>query len=518
MILSINDITDQAKAAEAVANEAILRRVLIQNSRDGIVILDDSGKVFEANRRFCEILGYTPEEIKNLYVWDWDTWDRDNLLKSIRSLGEAGDHFEIKQKRKDGTMIDVEVSLNGATIAGEKMIFSVCRDITQRKQMERALRESEEKFSKAFHAGPEIAAITTLKDGKFIDINENYVLFTGYTREDLIGQTPRSLGIWVNPEDRIDMLKTLETEGKVSKKEYRFYNKSGQIRTWLFSADQVAIGDEPCLLCVSIDITDQKLIEAKAQEAENLREIDKLRRELLANVSHELRTPLASIKGFTTMLMDYGKRLKPSEKQEYLDTIDKNADRLVELIEQLLEMSRLGAGMVAIKKKPTNVAELCRSVVKEARVRASNHIFTLDIPRRLPLVEIDDRRIRQVLDNLINNSVKYSDAGTEIIVSARKKDNDMLFAVIDYGSGIPEKDIPHVFERMFSVRSRKNPLITGAGLGLAICKGLIEAHDGKIWCESKEGAGTSCFFTVPLKAKPTQDTADAGKKKPAAKK
>ena len=108
MILSINDVTDQSKAEEAIANEVILRRILIQNSRDGIVIIDSSGKVFEANRKYCEMLGYTPEEIKNLYVWDWDhAIDRRRLQEMIDTVDDTGDHFETRHWRKDGSFYDV---------------------------------------------------------------------------------------------------------------------------------------------------------------------------------------------------------------------------------------------------------------------------------------------------------------------------------------------------------------------------------------------------------------------------
>jgi PAS domain S-box-containing protein len=499
VILSINDVTDQVKAEEAIASEAMLRRVMIENSRDGIVIIDEEGKVFDANRKYCEMLGYTREEIKHLNVWDWDTAiKREKLDYMVRTVDENGDHFETRHRRKDGTIYDVEISSSGTYISGKKMIFCVCRDITERKSVEKALRESEELFSKAFHSNPEASAITTLQDGTYIDINDNYIQSLGYSREELVGHTAKDLGIWADIEERADLYKTLSEYGKVNKKEYRFRAKSGDIHTWLFSAEPLVIGGQPCLLGVSLDITNQKLIEAKVQEAENLQLVEKLRRELLANVSHELRTPLAGIKGFTTMLLDYGKRLKANEKRDYLETIDKNADRMVELIEQLIEMSRLGAGMVMIRKKSTNVNKLCRTVIDEAQERAPDHAFILDLPRKLPMIEIDDARIKQVLDHIIDNAVKYSKAMTKITLSVRKAKEDLLFCVTDHGSGIPKEDIPHIFERMFMSRHKTQDGTTGAGLGLTICKGLVEAHNGKIWVESEEGVGSRCFFTLPI--------------------
>jgi PAS domain S-box-containing protein len=500
MILSITDITDQVKAEEAIASEAILRQVLIQNSRDGIVILDNDGKVYNGNLKFCEMLGYTSDEIMNLHVWDWENIARPEQMRGkLDSIGDAGDHFETQHRRKDGSIFDVEISTNSGVISGKRLYFCVCRDITERKLIEKALRESEEMFSKAFHNSPELIAITTIKDGKYIDVNENYTTYLGYTREELVGHTVSELGLLVNPEESADMFKTLKEEGKVSKKEYKFRTKSGETRTWLFSAEPLTFGGEPCLLVISVDMTEQKLIEAKVREAENLQQVEKLRRELLANVSHELRTPLAGIKGFTTMLLDYGKRLKADEKQEYLETIDKNADRMVELIEQLLEMSRLGAGMIMIRKKPTDVIKLCKSVIEDAKERTANHAFILDLPRRLPLIEIDDRRIKQVLTHVIDNAARFSSAGTEIALSVRKNKDEMLFCVTDHGSGIPQEDLTHIFDRMFIPKSKPRSGVSGTGLGLSICKGLIEEHNGRIWIESEEGVGSKCYFTLPLK-------------------
>jgi PAS domain S-box-containing protein len=508
MLLTINDITDQEKAEEAIAKEAILRRVLIQNSKDGIVILNKDGNVYDANRKFCEMLGYTPEEMKALNVSDWENViTQPELLEMLNSVNDQGDHIETQHRRKDGSVYDVEISTNGAVVSGQKLVFCVCRDITARKQMEKALRESEEMFSKAFHASPEVTAITTLDEGRYVDINENYYNVMGYSREELVGHTARELGIWARPEQRDNMFRKLAEQGKVSKQEYMFRTKSGEILTWLFSAVPVTIGDKPCLMGVSIDITAQKIIEAKARETENLKEVEILRRELLANVSHELRTPLASIKGFTTMLIDYGRRLKANEKLDYLKTIDNNADRMVELIEQLLEMSRLGSGMMSIRKKPADVKALCRSTIAAARKRAANHLFYLDLPKKLPLVDIDDDRIRQVLDHLIDNAVKYSKPGTEITLSVRKTPDDVLFVLADQGSGITDEDMPHIFERMFTSTNKSKSAVSGAGLGLSISKGLIEAHHGKIWFESEVGVGSKCFFTLPLKS----DQVESGK-------
>ena len=131
------DITERKRAEEALADEANRRRILMEGSKDGIVILDQDGKVFEANRRYAEMLGYSPDEVRQLHVWDWDTqWTRDQLIKMFRSVDEAADHFETRHRRKDGTVYDVEISSNRAICSGQTLIFCVCRDITERKRAE----------------------------------------------------------------------------------------------------------------------------------------------------------------------------------------------------------------------------------------------------------------------------------------------------------------------------------------------------------------------------------------------
>jgi PAS domain S-box-containing protein len=225
--------------------------------------------VYEANRRFADMLGYSPEEVLKLNVWDWEfLYPPEQVREMIRTVDEAGDHFITQHKRKDGTTYDVEISTNGAMFAGQKLIFCVCRDISERTRMEKALKESEEKFSKAFHSSPDAIAITTLKDGKYIEVNDSYIQFTGYTSQELIGRRSTDISIWANPKTRARMLKTLKEQGKVRNEEYNIRMKSGEIRTWLFSAENIDIAGEPCLIGVSVDITERKRAEEVISERE----------------------------------------------------------------------------------------------------------------------------------------------------------------------------------------------------------------------------------------------------------
>jgi PAS domain S-box-containing protein len=256
------DITERKLMEKALADEATRRRILVEQSRDGIVILDQNGAVYEANHRFAEMLGYSPEEVLKLNVWDWEyLYPPEQVREMIRTVDEAGDHFITQHKRKDGTTYDVEISTNGAMFAGQKLIFCVCRDISERTRMEKALRESEEKFSKAFHSSPASISISRLSDGKFIEVNESFLRDKGYTRDEVIGHNSLDLGIWENIDNRYKILKTLQEGGKVQNQVINYRTKSGSHRIGLVSADLINIGNEPYLIILNNDITQQKQAE-----------------------------------------------------------------------------------------------------------------------------------------------------------------------------------------------------------------------------------------------------------------
>jgi PAS domain S-box-containing protein len=510
LLIFIADITNVKKIEEALRESENKLSVAFRASPHALAIVTmGEGKFIEVNDNVCRLTGYSREEIIGHTVEELQIWgDQVFRARMAKALWEKGrvNNEELEWRTRTGEKITMLMSAEIAEIGGKKCIVASITDITYLKKIEQDLRKSEERFVKAFNSSPGILSITKASDGTFMEINDSFTRVFGFTRAETIGHKSLEMNIWVNPDDRKNMIRQLMENGHVRNEETLHRTKSGDIRTLLFSAESIEFDGEPCVLAMTNDITEYKRMEAEAREAANLRELDRLRTELLANVSHELRTPLAGIKGFATMLIDYEKRLSAQEKHEYLETIDKNTDRMVGLIEQLLEMSRLGSGMLSIKKAPTDIVELCQTVVIEARVRAPAHNFTLDLPPKLPTMNIDNKRIHQVLDNIINNAVKFSNAGTEIKLSVRQVDDNILFSVTDHGIGIPKKDLPNLFQRMFHPTHLQKMGTGGAGLGLSISKGLIEAHGGKIWIESKEGVGTQCYFTLPINGQQESDT------------
>jgi two-component system NtrC family sensor kinase len=182
------NITERKKAEQVLADEATRRRILVDESSDGIVVLDEKGKVYEANKRFAEMLGYTYKEAQKLSVWDWEfLFPREQVAEMIASIGPEGDHFETKHRRKDGSTFDVEISTNGAVVSGQKLIFCVCRDITERKQAEAALAEAEKKYKNLVEATSDLIWEADTQ-GIYTFVSPNIKDLLGYEVEEVVGK------------------------------------------------------------------------------------------------------------------------------------------------------------------------------------------------------------------------------------------------------------------------------------------------------------------------------------------
>jgi signal transduction histidine kinase/PAS domain-containing protein len=257
----------------------------------------------------------------------------------------------------------------------------------------------------------------------------------------------------------------------------------------------------------AIAIRNIHLLEEEAAARREAEQANQLKLKFLAMISHELRTPLTSIKGFSTTLLAEDIEWPPAKQRDFLQTIDEESDKLGDLIEQLLDMSRMEAGILRISPKKQSLNDVFISSEAQMRAITSDHVLALEIIPDLPPVIVDAQRIAQVLTNLAGNAAKYSPPQTRITVSAYPVDNAIQIDVADQGIGIPAKDRQHVFEAFRQLENTSSNRNRGAGLGLAICKGLVEAHGGRIWIQERTEPGTVISFTLPIRAR----SADLGK-------
>src|SRR6266571_2390046 len=227
------------------------------------------------------------------------------------------------------------------------------------------------------------------------------------------------------------------------------------------------------------------------------RELEEFKTTLLAAVGHEVRTPLAAIKGYASTLLQEDITWPLADQRHFLQTISSEADRLAQLVSNLLDLSRQEAGLLLLKRVPTRIQNLVAKTIE--RLNHSGVTISVQLPDDLPLVNIDSGRIEVVLHNLVANALVYGEG--EVHITAEKREDAIIVAVSDNGPGIDPDELPHVFERFYRARHGRQQRSGGTGLGLAICKAFIEAHGGIIWIESSMH-GTTISFSLPLAVEP----------------
>jgi hypothetical protein len=222
--------------------------------------------------------------------------------------------------------------------------------------------------------------------------------------------------------------------------------------------------------------------------------IDRARADLISTVSHEIRSPLTSVKGFTSTLLSKWDRFSDEQKQVMLQTINYDADRVTRLLGDLLDVSRLEAGRLELKRQEVDVVALATDAVTRLRLDAEQHALEVAFPNDFPKVTADPNRIEQVLMNLVENAIKYAKPG-RVIVSGVDEDDFVRVRVTDEGEGIPADHLPHIWTKFY--RRGSGERRSGTGLGLYICKGIIDAHGGELSVEKSDGTGSVFVFTLP---------------------
>ena len=318
----------------------------------------------------------------------------------------------------------------------------------------------------------------------FTDVNQAACHLLGYTRDEFLNKTIFD----VITEEDADRLKAVRDRllvpGEVERGEWILRRKNGSVVPAEVSANILSDGRWQAF---SRDITERKNIEEALRRAVTARDW------MLRIVAHDLRNPIASIIQSATL----AQRGPEPDRMNKLGTIVRAAARMDQLTQGLLDVSLIEAGQLKIDVDHVNVSDVVLDVVDAQRPLASSSGLTIrvDVAHDGDMVWANRERLHEVFENLIGNAIKFTEAGGHITVSAAPRNGDVLFSIADTGRGIPPESLPHVFEPFWQVVSRAGRL--GAGLGLAITKGIVEAHGGRIWVESAAGRGSTFFFTIP---------------------
>ncbi|HEY2524178.1 MAG TPA: ATP-binding protein, partial [Candidatus Binataceae bacterium] len=392
------------------------------------------------------------------------------------------------------------------------------RERTQQYQAlrERDLRlgESEEKFRRVFETSSDAIVITRTPDGHIIDVNREFADRTGYSRDEAIGRLPLDLNLWDDLEQAKLLSDEIKTTGFARNVEVRFRMRSGESVTALISSVRAIINGEECVISTVRDVTElRKAHEALVAAREVALAASEAKSQFLSCMSHEIRTPLNVILGSADLLTDT--QLGP-EQRHYVDRVVNNGANLLELLNSILDLTRVESGQLSLEQTPFNVAELVERVADTLAIRARETQvelvvrFAPDLPATLVG---DPLRLNQVLTNLVGNALKFTERGEVVVEIGRdaqsREPGALRFSVSDTGIGIPPEKLTSIFSPFAQADSSTTRKYGGSGLGLAIVERLVHLMGGRVWVESAVGKGSVFHFTARLGVPPGLSDAPA---------
>ena len=517
-----NDITERKRAEEALRQSEERYALVARGANDGIWDWNLCDNSVYFSPRYLEILGYAPGEMALLV----DEWTKrihpDDAEAVIRENKRCADGMvdlfssEYRLRHRDGTyrwILGRGTSLRDADGRVVRMA-GTHTDITRRKKDEVALRESQDQLAKIFRFTPVGITLTTRRDSRILDVNEACTRMFGFAKADVLGHTTLELGIWRRMEDRDKLLAAMPRSGSVVGMEVELRHKSGAPIVALCSAVYNQAYGEPCILSVLVDITERKAMEQALVRAKEAAETaNRAKSEFLSTMSHEIRTPMNTILGMVDVLA----ATPLSERQTHaIQAIELAGANLLGLLNNILDLSHIEAGGLIMEEQRCDPAELAGRVVDMLLPDATRKGLDLrltvadDLPRAILCCQ---ERIRQVLVNLVGNALKFTPQG-EIEVGLgrdtepRTGEPRLVISVRDTGIGIAPDKQPLIFDRFTQVNAGSNRQFGGVGLGLAICKRLVDMMGGHIGVQSREGQGAT--FTVHLPLREAADQASPG--------
>jgi len=372
------------------------------------------------------------------------------------------------------------------------------RAIDELRASEARLRESEERFSKAFHNCQGALAIVSLEDGRYLDVNEGFVRTYGYSREEALGKTSLDLGLWQEPAHRERLFERLRATGSFRNEETVMRRHDGQILTTVESADVIEIAGHPCVIVFALDITDRKRAETEAFHAlRKERELSQLKTSFVSLVSHEFRTPLEIILSSGEILERYHDRLATEQRARQLRAITGSVRRMAHMMNEVLLLGRFDAGRMEFQPAPVDLHSFCQRIADDIAAATDRRCpIHLDLQGNLSNAGGDEALLGHIFTNLLSNAVKYSPHGHPVRFEVRRHMNEAVFTVEDHGVGIPETDRARLFSAFH--RGSNVGQAPGSGLGLVIVRRCTDLHRGSLRFSSKEGTGTAFEVRIPL--------------------
>ncbi len=487
---------DEREALEAVASAAAAE-VSLARERDfgvqvmsalgqGIVVLESDGRVEYANPSVLRMLAAAPAWLSGRTLWSVALPEDAADIEGVHTRALAGERSggEVRLRREDGEILYAylagapRLGPDGA-VAGTLVTLS---NMTGRRQAEQARTEADDRFRRLSEASEE--GIVIHDAGKVLDANRAAAHIFGFAdASELLGRT---LFDSIAPESREIAMRHLAS-GSADALDVSGLRRDGGRFPVQLRERPIVHGGRTARVVAVRDLSEQHVVE-------------RLKDEFVSVVSHELRTPLTSLRG-SLGLLGSG-RLNQHQARRMLEVAVQNTDRLVRLINDILDVERIGSGQAAMEMRPTPVSALVDQAVAAVRGLAEKSRTRITATVGRLQVRADADRIVQVLVNLLSNAIKFSPEGSRVRVSVETNGGDAVFRLADEGRGIPADKLESIFERFGQVDASDSRKLGGTGLGLTICRSILQQHGGRIWAESVPGAGSTFTFTLPLAEPP----------------
>jgi len=531
------DAGADVRREEALLKTGALQNAILNSANFSSIATDDQGVIQLFNVGAERMLGYAAADVLNK-ITPADISDPQELIARADTLSaELGtpiapgfdalvfkasrgieDIYELTYIRKDGSRFPAIVSVTALRndhggIIGYLLIGT---DNTARKRVEAEQQKLDQRlrdqhfYTRSLIESNIDALMTTDAAGIITDVNRQMEALTGCTRDELIGAPFKNY--FTDPERAAAGIKRVLREKKITNYELTARARDGKMTVVSYNATTFYDRDRTLqgVFAAARDITERRHIEQMLQEknvelesaksvaeqtVERLEEMEQLKKGFLSTVSHELRTPLTSIRGSLGLLASGAAGPLPDQVVEVVVLAERNAIRLMALIEDILDLERLETGTIELQMTRVPIASILRRAM-ESLAAFGAHGVTVDAPNVSSSIDVDADRIVQVLVNLLSNAVKFSPPGGVVTIAVTVDGQWTEFRVIDHGRGVPAGHRHAIFERFRQVDPSDAREKGGAGLGLAICKSIVEQHGGSIGVESEEGAGSAFWFRL----------------------
>jgi PAS domain S-box-containing protein len=515
---------------QAVKDSEERFRSIFEESPIGAALSDpETSRFLRVNGMFCQMLGYTENEFvimsfKDITLQEFIQQDVENIRR-LAAEEISVYRTEKKYVKKGGGSLWASTTVSAIRDADDKILYylAMVEDITERKEAEEELRTSKSFTEGIVNTTPDLLYIYDLVEHRNLYSNKEITAVLGYPPQEVKEMGSRLFEIILHPDDAA---KVAEHHAKCSKLkqgealevEYRMRHSEGKW-CWLFSRDTPyefgADGIVKQIIGAALDITEHKQMEAELKEystklesmvAERTRELEAANKEIkrlfeaktqfVSQLSHDLRTPLTPI---LALMPQIGASQQDEKNRERFDVVNRNVEYMRKLVTEALNLAKLDSSTLVLNKSQVDLAKTVETLKADhaEEFEKAKISFEMDIPAGL-MLSADELRLKEVLDNLIGNSIKYSPDGGKLTLTARMAGNETEVSVKDEGIGVEEKELQNIFLEFYKVDTSRHDLHS-TGLGLAICKRIVELHGGRIWAESEGlGKGTTIRFTLPL--------------------